>query len=216
MKFPVLATLLAMVMLGGCDTAKNYEAFVQTLYKGGGTLDKVDARVMCVCDIPQTFNGIISAKRRRASTLESNNSNYECELNPTVPFEIFSKQCQASAQSSGLLNKLGSRKLEIHLTSTPGAFKYVRMTDNYNYVYLATREYSQSIYPIFTKLRFNYLLHNGASVEKKGEIVLEDNGDAYGSRGWDWEPVTRKYLSLYEQRLQALTHEGILKLSSEI
>jgi len=216
MKTLFVTALLATLTLSGCYTTKDYESFVQTLYKGGGTIDRADARVVCVCDIPRTCNGIVRVKHKRAPSLEARINNFECEMNPSVPFEIFSKQCQASAQSSGLLTTLENRKVEIHLISAPGAYKYVRMTDNYNNTYFATREYSQSIYPVFTKLKFKYLVSSGLSVDKKGEIVLEDNGDAYGSRGWDWEPITRKYLALYEQRLQALTDEGILLLNKEI
>lgn len=216
MKRTTTAVVAASTLLFGCDVAFKYENYIQSLYKGGVVHDTTSSPIKCFCEMPETFESAVNVTQRRASTMELTNNNYECEMNPRVPFEIFSRQSRISAQSHGLIKLLGDRRLELYLYSAPGSFKYVQMRDHYNYLVATRTEFSQSIYPIFTKLRFTYKMIVGSSVTKSGEISLDDNGDALGSHGWDWKNVTKGYLFRYEENLKSLTDESIKMLTKEI
>jgi len=216
MKRITTVVFAASTLLFGCDTAFKYENYIQSLYRGGISHDTVSSPITCFCEMPETFESAVNVTEQQSAIVELNNYNYECEMNPRVPFEIFSRQSRVSAQSQGLIKLLGNRHLDLYLISAPGSFRYVRMRDHYNYLIATRTEFSQSIYPTFTKLRFTYKLREGSSVTKSGDISLDDNGDALGSRGWDWKVVTKGYLFRYEEKLKSLTDESIKMLTKEI
>lgn len=197
-----LAGIAAIIVLSGCNTSKKIEAYVQHLYRGRPAPDSTWWAIRCICDMPETFPSAARVTTKKFFESESVRT-YTCELNPHVPFEIFSKQCFASATATGLMKTLGSKWIEIHVLSAPAPFKY-------------GVEGVVNIYPIFTKLRYTYIVYDGKSAVQKGEIVLDDNNDAVGDPNGNWKMLTKAYLYRYEYRLKVLTHESIVRLTKEI
>lgn len=210
----IIYAVAVAIILSGCTTAKKYRGYIESLYHALPDQRSAYGGILCVLNIPVTFNGVV--KLRTIALKQTYNNDFECELNPRIPFEIFAYQCLQYADSPFFLRELAGRRLEIKLISVPGSFKYVRAADPYSTPIGTMTEYSQSIYPIFRKLAFEYSLYDQASLVKEGKIVLESNECAFASKGMNWKLLVKDYLASYEKRLQILSRQGMKALAKQM
>lgn len=140
-----------------------------------------------------------------------------CTLNPKIPVHNFTATATSYAAKKGLKEKLGTKRIELHIDKMPGTFA---IDDKAHVIFLAIYAYTWdfvSIQPEKQDMIVSYRVLQGDAEIKKGVITVPDINKVIPLHMFQsLKKKTWRYLEDYDTNIAAMTRTVIDKLVEEL
>lgn len=224
--FQFLLLIFISIFIGtGCISTKRYEAFTKEKVKDIPAQYEINLPdyLTIKTDSMVFQDSIVHITKGKSYFIPAifyweSQHNIRCDLHPTIPLSIFKNQIVKLADESGLVDKLGTKKLELTITQIPSSFIYNHNEKVLIFIIAYSTSGGEIIYPILSPIKVNYRIIDNHEVIKEGTIQ-RPNGQKTITNIWKstkkftWAFIDDYQLSCAENTKQIF--QGILEVVNE-
>jgi len=135
------------------------------------------------------------------------NSTIACDIDPVFVRNYFEKAIYKAADSLGMRDNLGNRKVTINLTDLPGKFLYENKGTTMIFIFAYSVSTLEGISPSRTNLVAEYSIQNETETTDEGQITVQNLEMPLPDIWNSTKKLTGKYLDKYKVEIERMSTE---------
>ncbi|MFA5417894.1 MAG: hypothetical protein WC341_05495 [Bacteroidales bacterium] len=140
------------------------------------------------------------------------NSTIACDIDPVFVRNYFEKAIYKAADSLGMRDILGNRKVTINLTDLPGKFLYENKGTTMIFIFAYSVSTLEGISPSRINLVADFTIHYDNETSENGQIIVQNLEMPVPDIWNSTKRLTGKYLDKFKVEIERMSTELVEKI----